>query len=54
MVKQALEHLFWAGQVTSAGRNTQFERRYAAPDRVFPADVLARAGRRPSRSRSAS
>jgi uncharacterized protein len=41
IVKQALEHLFWAGQVTSAGRTTQFERRYAAPEKVFPAEVVA-------------
>lgn len=40
MVKQALEHLFWSGSVTSAGRTTQFERRYAIPCAVLPADVL--------------
>ncbi|MGH8894180.1 MAG: DNA glycosylase AlkZ-like family protein, partial [Actinomycetes bacterium] len=40
MVKQALEHLFWAGEVTSAGRTSQFERRYAAPERVLPRSVL--------------
>jgi uncharacterized protein YcaQ len=36
-VKRALEWLFWSGQVASAGRTTQFERRYAALDRVAPA-----------------
>jgi uncharacterized protein len=40
VVKQALEHLFWSGQITSAGRTGQFERRYAVPAKVFPADVL--------------
>ena len=36
LVKNALEHLFWSGQLTSAGRTSQFERRYAALSRVFP------------------
>ncbi len=36
LVKTALEHLFWAGEVSSAGRTAQFERRYAMPARVLP------------------
>ena len=40
LVKQALEHLFFAGEVTSAGRTTQFERRYTLPERVLPRAVV--------------
>ena len=43
LVKNALEHLFWSGQITSAGRTTQFERRYAALGRVLPRDVAEQA-----------
>ena len=41
LVKSALEHLFWAGRISSAGRTSQFERRYAALDRVFPGHLAA-------------
>ena len=36
LVKRVLEHLFWCGDLVSAGRTAQFERRYALPERVFP------------------
>ena len=39
LVKSALEHLFWSGQISSAGRTSQFERRYAALERVLPRPV---------------
>jgi hypothetical protein len=39
LVKQALEHLFFSGQVSSVGRTTAFERRYAVTERVLPAAV---------------
>jgi uncharacterized protein len=43
LVKNALEHLFWSGEVSSAGRTTQFERRYALPSRVLPPTLRAAA-----------
>ena len=47
-VKQALEYLFWAGRISSAGRTSAFERRYAALDVTPPRDLrgawLHRAG----------
>jgi len=39
-VKMVLEWLFYAGEVTSARRNTQFERVYDIPERVLPRSVL--------------
>lgn len=38
-VKQVLEHHFSTGVVSSAGRNSQFERRYALTERVLPPEV---------------
>jgi uncharacterized protein YcaQ len=40
-VKTALEWLFYIGEVTSARRNSQFERVYDLPERVIPHSVLA-------------
>ena len=40
-VKTALEWLFYIGEVTSAHRNSQFERVYDVPERVIPHSVLA-------------
>ncbi|XVU24125.1 winged helix-turn-helix domain-containing protein [Actinoplanes sp. CA-054009] len=39
-VKQALEWLFFTGQVTASERTTSFARRYDLPERVLPYSVL--------------
>jgi uncharacterized protein len=39
--KRAVSFLFWAGELSSAGRTQQFERRYDLPERVLPAQIAA-------------
>ncbi|WP_141762137.1 winged helix-turn-helix domain-containing protein [Kytococcus sp. HMSC28H12] len=41
LVKAACEHLFWSGELTSAGRGPAFERRFALPEAVLPPEVVA-------------
>jgi uncharacterized protein len=50
-VKRSVEYLFWAGQISAAGRTSQFERRYASLKAVAPPavrDLWVDPARRPS------
>lgn len=38
-VKTAMEYLFWAGEITSAQRNAQFERAFDLPEKVLPPHI---------------
>lgn len=40
-VKRALEYLFWSGELTSAGRDGSFRRRYAAADVALPRTAVS-------------
>lgn len=43
LVKRVLEALFWSGEISTAGRDPGFRRRYALTEQVLPAAVLATA-----------